>query len=115
MSGNSGNLVSHTAVISCPHGGRVQAASGASSSDVRLDGQPVPTADDVFTVVACPHTVDRVPLPCTTVRWTPDRDTVLIDGVPVLLDTSSAQCFSAGLVPQGPPVVSAARQGVMCG
>ncbi|MGW3431527.1 hypothetical protein ACWDHW_26790 [Streptomyces melanosporofaciens] len=114
MSGNSGNLVSHTAVISCPHGGRVRAAS-VPLSGVRLDGQPMPSADDVFTVVGCPHTVDRVPLPCTTVRWTPDRDAVLIDGVPVLLDTSSAQCFSAGLVPQGPPVVPAARQGVRCG
>ncbi|MFI0732306.1 hypothetical protein ACH4S9_25410 [Streptomyces sp. NPDC021225] len=115
MSGNSGNLVGHTeTVIRCPHGGRARPAS-VPSSGVRLDGQPVPTADDVFMVAGCPHTVDGVPLPCTTVRWTPDRDAVLIDGVPVLLDTSTAQCFSAGLVPQGAPVVDAARQGVRCG
>jgi hypothetical protein len=106
----SGNLVNHTATVSCPHGGLARPVS-VPSSGVLLDGQPVPTAADVFVVVGCPHTVDGLPVPCTTVRWTPDRDGVLVDGRPVLLDSTSAQCFSAAMVPQGPPVVAAARQG----
>ncbi|MFE3737062.1 hypothetical protein [Streptomyces sp. NPDC059134] len=103
----SGNLINTGFTISCPHGGRVTPASGTSSG-VRLDGLPVPAATDTFGVTGCRHTVDRVPYPCVTVRWTPGPgdDAVRIDGSPVLLDTTSALCFSAALVPQGPPVVS---------
>ncbi|MFC5802027.1 hypothetical protein [Streptomyces formicae] len=107
----SGNLVNGGTTISCPHGGRV-AAAAASSSAVRVDRHPVPAADGVFTVSGCPHTVDGVPQPCTTVRWTPAAGGVLIDGAPVLLHTTSAVCFSAALVPQGPPVVKAAEREV---
>lgn len=107
----SGNLVNSGSAISCPHGGRVAPAS-VPSSGVRIDGLPVPTATDVFTVSGCRHMIDRVPHPCVTVRWTPDRDSVLIDGAPVLLHSTSALCFSAALVPQGPPVVGTAPRGV---
>ncbi|MFF3455041.1 hypothetical protein ACFYXH_12035 [Streptomyces sp. NPDC002730] len=107
----SGNLVNGGSAISCPHGGRVVPAS-ALSSGVRIDGMPVPTAADVFTVSGCRHTIDRIPHPCVTVRWTPGRDSVLIDGSPVLLDSTSALCFSAALQPQGPPVVAATTRGV---
>ncbi|MEV3988541.1 hypothetical protein AB0J57_06500 [Streptomyces sp. NPDC049837] len=108
----SGNLVNGGSAIGCPHGGRVVPAAASPSSAVRIDGHPVPTAADVFTVSGCPHTVDGVPHPCATVRWTPAGDGVLIDGSPVLLDTTSALCFSAALVPQGPPVVTPAGRGV---
>ncbi|MET8299333.1 MULTISPECIES: hypothetical protein [unclassified Streptomyces] len=104
----SGNLVNGVTPISCPHGGRVAPAASAPSSGVRIDGHPVATATAVFTVVGCRHLVDGVPHPCATVRWTPDRGGVLVDGAPVLLDRTSALCFSAGLVPQGPPVVTSA-------
>ncbi|MFI1393607.1 hypothetical protein [Streptomyces sp. NPDC020681] len=107
----SGNLVNGGTAISCPHGGRVVPAS-APSSGVRIDGHPVPTAADVFTVSGCRHMVDRVPHPCTTARWTPARDSVLIDGSPVLLEGTSALCFSAALLPQGPPVVTGTAKGV---
>ncbi|MGW1375387.1 hypothetical protein ACWD6P_14075 [Streptomyces sp. NPDC002446] len=75
---------------------------------MRIDGAPVATAADLFTVGGCAHSVDGRPQPCTGVRWTPDAgsDCVRVDGVPVLLDTAAAMCFSAGLVPQGPPVVA---------
>ncbi|WP_338015581.1 hypothetical protein [Streptomyces sp. CB03234] len=107
----SGNLVNGGTSISCPHGGRVVPAS-APSSGVRADGHPVPTAADVFTVIGCRHTTGGVPHPCATVRWTPARGGVLIDGSPVLLDTTPALCFSTALVPQGPPVVIQAARGV---
>ncbi|WP_342781637.1 hypothetical protein [Streptomyces piniterrae] len=80
---------------------------------MRIDGAAVSTAVDVFTVSGCPHSVDHLPQPCTSIRWTPhtDNDAVRIDGVPVLLDTTAAMCFSAGLVPQGPPIVASVHQG----
>ncbi|MEU6082226.1 hypothetical protein [Streptomyces sp. NPDC047108] len=78
------------------------------------DGLPVHTGSDAFTVTGCPHTVDRVPRPCTTIRWSPAAGGVTVDGAPVLLHTTHAMCFSAGLVPQGRPLVTTAEQGVVC-
>jgi hypothetical protein len=56
--------------------------------------------------------VDGVPSPCVSVRWTAAGTGVTVDGAPVLLDTCAAQCLSAALVPQGPPVVQAAQRKV---
>ncbi|MFP1624518.1 hypothetical protein ACLB9X_04755 [Streptomyces sp. 5K101] len=111
-SGNSGLCISTASAMHCPHGGRVFAASPAGA--VRVDGHPVHTASDVFAVTGCAHTVDGVPQPCTSARFDPHAGGVLVDGVPVLLDTTAAQCLGAALVPQGPVAVSAGRQGVMC-
>ncbi|MGY5124727.1 hypothetical protein [Streptomyces nigrescens] len=110
----SGNLVHGGAVISCPHGGRaLSTAAAGAGAGVRVDGAPVATTADLFTVSGCPHSVDGRPQPCTSVRWTPaaGEDAVRADGVPVLLDTTAAMCFSAGPVPQGPPVVASVQQG----
>jgi hypothetical protein len=101
------------ALIGCPHGGRADAASAVS--DLLLDGSPVLTGVSVFTVAGCPHTVGGVASPCTAVGFGPASHGVLADGAPVLLDTTPAQCFSAGLVPQGPPAVTAGQRGVVCG
>lgn len=109
----TGNVLHGGTRIGCPHGG-VATAVQAASAAVQVDGLDAGTAAHVHAVVGCRHVVDAVPHPCTTVRWTPPTDGVLVDGVPVLLDTSPAQCFSAGLVPQGPPLVSAASEGVFC-
>ncbi|MCX4677166.1 hypothetical protein OG413_17985 [Streptomyces sp. NBC_01433] len=114
MSTRSGTIVSAAATLTCPHGGRASATSGRPAA-VRVDGLPVHTASDVFAVTGCPHLVDGVPHPCTTVRWTPQPGGVLVDGAAALLHTSAAQCFSAALVPQGPPVVATALRGVVCG
>jgi len=113
----SGNVIHDGTQIGCPHGGRAGAVAPASaaSSGVRIDGLPVSTATHVHTVTGCRHTVDRVPVPCTSIRWTPATGGVLVDGAPVLLDTTTGQCFGAALVPQGAPVVSAAPRGVFCG
>lgn len=109
MSTSSGTIVSATATLHCPHGGRASATSGHAA--VLLDGLPVHTATDTFVVTGCPHTVDGVPHPCTTVRWSPQPGGVRVDGALVLLHTSAAQCFGAALVPQGPPAVDAPRRG----
>ncbi|MFI0711900.1 hypothetical protein ACH4SK_14830 [Streptomyces inhibens] len=112
MAGTAGNLVHGGVLISCPHGGRAVAATAAGAG-VRIDGAPVATAADLFTVSGCTHMAGGRPQPCTSVRWTPAAggDAVRVDGVPVLLDTAAAMCFSAGLVPQGPPVVASVHQG----
>jgi hypothetical protein len=112
MHGSAGRLFGTDTVINCPHGGRVAAAAAPASDAVLLDGRPVATAAVHHIVTGCPHTVDGVPSPCTVARWTADRDGVLVDGSPVLLDSADALVFGAHPVPQGRPVVAPAGQGV---
>ncbi|ANP53279.1 hypothetical protein J2Z21_008547 [Streptomyces griseochromogenes] len=107
----SGSLLDAGAVIGCPHGGRVTPAT-TPSGGLRIAGAAVTTTAHTYVVAGCPHTVDGVPSPCLSVRWSADTTGVTADGSPVLLDTSAAQCFSAALVPQGPPVVQAAQRKV---
>lgn len=106
-----GSLLDAGAVIGCPHGGRVTAAT-TPSGGVLSQGVAVATAAHGYVVTGCPHTVAGVHTPCVSVRWTADGSGVTVDGAPVLLDTSAAQCFTAAFVPQGPPVVQAAQRKV---
>ncbi|MFF1355527.1 hypothetical protein [Streptomyces sp. NPDC058297] len=107
----SGSLLDAGAVIGCPHGGRVTAAT-TPSGGVRIGGVAVASATHAYIVTGCPHTVAGVHTPCVSVRWTADGTGITVDGAPVLLDTSAAQCFTAAFVPQGPPVVQAAQRKV---
>ncbi|MEV5342177.1 hypothetical protein AB0K93_27410 [Streptomyces sp. NPDC052676] len=107
----SGTLLDAEAVIGCPHGGRV-AVTTPPADGVRLAGAAVVTAAHTYAVTGCPHTVDNVPTPCVSVRWTAHDTGVTVAGRPVLLDTSAAQCLTAALVPQGAPVVRAAQRKV---
>lgn len=111
MSGTSGSLLDANAVIGCPHGGRVTAASSPSGG-VRIAGAAIATAAHSYVVIGCPHTVNGVPTPCVTVRWTAGGTGITVDGAAVLLDTAAAECFTAAFVPQGPPVVQAAQRKV---
>ncbi|WP_255954125.1 hypothetical protein [Streptomyces odontomachi] len=112
---SAGQLIGTDAVINCPHGGRVTAVFTPASDAVLLDGRPVATDAGSYAVTGCTHTVNGTPSPCTEVRWTADRDGVLVDGVPVLLDITRASCVAAHLVPQGRPVVAPVRRGVSAG
>ncbi|MFF9001871.1 hypothetical protein [Streptomyces achromogenes] len=107
----SGSLLHVGAVIGCPHGGRAAPAT-TPSGGVRVDGVTAATTAHAYVVTGCPHTVQGVPSPCVSVHWTAADTGVTVDGAPVLLDTCAAQCFSAALVPQGPPVVQAAQRKV---
>jgi hypothetical protein len=115
MYGTAGQLFGTDTVITCPHGGRAGAAFAPASDAVLLDGLPVATAAGAYTVTGCTHVVNGTPTPCTSVRWSAERDGVLVDGAPVLLDITDAQCFTAGLVPQGRPLVTPAHRGVVAG
>ncbi|MFF9479731.1 hypothetical protein [Streptomyces sp. NPDC014733] len=87
---------------------------GGGADAVRIDGAAVVTAVERFAVSGCAHTVAGRPQPCTGVRFLPDGGgggQVCVDGVPVLLETAAGMCFSAGLVPQGPPVIASAGRG----
>ncbi|GAA2431336.1 hypothetical protein [Streptomyces macrosporus] len=114
----SGKVVHAGTAIGCPHGGRASAAGEPTTGarGVLVDGLPAATGASVHTVTGCRHTVDGVPVPCTTIRWTPAPGGVLVDGSPLLSEGTPGLCFTAGLVPQGPAVVTpTAMEGVSCG
>ncbi|GAA1920875.1 hypothetical protein GCM10009716_31900 [Streptomyces sodiiphilus] len=106
----SGNLLHTGATVTCPHGARATALP--AQSRVLVNGEPVASAADFYTVTGCPHTVGGTPRPCTTVRWTTGTGRVLVNGSAALLQGSAAQCYSASQVPQGPPAVSVVQQRV---
>lgn len=109
---SAGHLLGTDTVINCPHGGRVTAAFTPASDAVLLDGRPVATDAGAYVVTGCTHTAGGTPSPCTGVHWSADRDGVLVDGAPVLLDGTHASCVAAQLLPQGRPVVAQVHRGV---
>jgi uncharacterized Zn-binding protein involved in type VI secretion len=106
----SGNVLHAGATVTCPHGGTATARPAQSA--VRVDGRECASLADLWTVTGCPFTVNGKPQPCTAVRWTGASACVTVDGSPVLLQGSPAQCHSAEQVPQGPHTVSVIQQGV---
>ncbi|MFF8958238.1 hypothetical protein [Streptomyces sp. NPDC014894] len=111
----SGKVIHAGTLIGCPHGGRVGVAP-APSPGVLLDGRPVAGSALVHPVTGCRHTVDGIPRPCVGVRWSPAADGVLVDGAPLLLESTQGMCHTAAGTPQGPPVVvGAAHREVACG
>jgi hypothetical protein len=96
----------------CPHAGQVTAIS--SNTRVLVNGMPVATVADTFTVAGCPFTVPGPkPQPCIKVQWLVPATRVLVNGQPAILQTSSGLCQSAEQIPQGPPLVTMAQTRVL--
>jgi uncharacterized Zn-binding protein involved in type VI secretion len=92
------------ATIICPHGGQISATT--SNTKVLVDGQPVVTQSDTFTVAGCSFIVPtNKPQPCVMVKWLAASKQVLINGQPALLQDSTGLCQSAEQIAQGPPNV----------
>jgi Domain of unknown function (DUF4280) len=92
------------ATIICPHGGQISATT--SNTKVLVDGQPVVTQSDTFTVAGCSFIVPtNKPQPCVMVKWLAASKQVLISGQPALLQDSNGLCQSAEQIAQGPPNV----------
>jgi hypothetical protein len=105
-------LVHFQAVANCPHGGMVQIIS--SNTRVLVNGLPVATLADQFTVVGCAFTVPPAkPQPCVRVQWIAPATRVFVNAQPVILQASSGICLSADSIPAGPPVVTGVQTRVV--
>lgn len=92
----------------CPHGGQVSVIS--TNTRVLASGQPVATMADTYLVAACAFTIPGPkPQPCVKVQWTVPAQRVLVNGQPVILNSSTGICQSAEQIPQGPPIVAATQ------
>jgi hypothetical protein len=109
-----GFLLHVGAGIICPHGGQVTTIS--TNTRVFVSGQPVATISDTFLIAGCVFTVPGPkPQPCVKVQWITPAARIVVNGQPVLLQTSTGLCQSAEQIPQGPPnpVAVQARVGGM--
>jgi uncharacterized Zn-binding protein involved in type VI secretion len=103
-----GFLMHVGATANCPHGGQVSTIS--TNPLVLVGGQAVATLSDTYRVAGCPFTVPQgKPQPCVNVKWLVSAAQVLVDGQPVVLQTSTGLCESAEQLPQGPPNVVATQ------
>ena len=102
-------ILTTLSTIQCPHGGRVILSTSNTTS--QAEGGYFLLQTDVHSVVGCPFTTPvPKPQPCVTVRWLTGATQTKVNGVPVLLQTSTGLCFSAEQIPQGPPIVVQTQQ-----
>lgn len=100
------------ATAMCPHGGQVTTIS--TNARVLVNGMPVATMGDTYLVAGCAFTVPPgKPQPCIKVQWLLPAVRVLVNGQPVILQTSPGLCQSAEQIPQGPPIVAATQPRVI--
>ena len=96
----------------CPHAGTVTTIS--SNTRVLVSGQPVATLADTYVVAGCPFQVPGPkPQPCVKVQWLVPATRVMVNGQPVILQTSTGLCLSVEQIPQGPPTVVATQPRVV--
>lgn len=104
------NLLTTASVLTCPHGGTVQATP--SSTAVQAGGAPVVTAADTFLVAGCSFNVSGAPSPCVTVQWVQTAMQSTTGGSPTLTQASVGLCLAATQAPQGPVVISSTQPNV---
>ncbi len=103
-----GELLSASAVLTCPHGGTVSAVP--SSSKVTLGGDPIVLATDTFTIAGCAFTLPpAVPSPCVLVQWQSPAVKCASDGTPLLTTDSVGMCMAATGAVQGTALIQSTQ------
>jgi len=95
----AGNILNTATTIICTHGG--QATLFTSNTRVFADGAPVLLESDIHPVVGCPFTVGIKYSPCVRIEWSAGTSKVIINGIPVLVQTSFGRCINAEGATQG--------------
>ena len=99
-------LLNSQAVLLCPHGGAVQHIP-SSFTTYRINGYPPLLLTDTFLVTGCPYMAAMaVPMRCERVQWVNGSPMMMVNGIPVLTNTSTGLCMSPHGVPNGPVVVA---------
>ncbi len=102
----SGNLLTISSTLQCPHGGQVQIIS--ANSRVKAGGGFAALATDTFLISGCPFQIPAtppIPSPCMTVRWLVTNMRTNVNSTPTLSQTSAGLCLSAAQIPQGPVTI----------
>ncbi|HEY8610110.1 MAG TPA: hypothetical protein VIL69_02325 [Roseomonas sp.] len=107
-------VLTTASTVQCPHGGR---ATLTTANALAMDnGAPLLLLTDTHVIAGCPFQIPigtgTKPQPCVILRWTSGAVFTRVNGVPVLLQTSTGLCFSVEQIPQGPPLVVQASPAV---
>lgn len=102
-----GPLAHVGAMALCPHGGQV--VEIPSAPRVLLSGMPAATMADQYVIVGCVFNIAGAPHPCVRVQWLVPAVRVLVNAMPVILQTSVGLCLATDQAPQGPVIVSATQ------
>ncbi len=100
-----GQLLTASAVLMCPHGGKVNVIP--ANARVMAAGDFVLRPSDVFTIAGC--TLSSVGTPCVSVQWVVPGLRGRAAGDSVLTTDSVGLCLLATGVPQGPVQVVVAQ------
>jgi hypothetical protein len=95
------------ATLMCPHGGQVQ--SVPTNPRVLVCAMPASVLPDAFLVAGCPLNVSGAPQPCLRVQWTAPAARVLVNGAPVLLQSSVGLTLGPTQAPQGVALAAAVQ------
>ena len=97
-------ILTKRSIITCLHGGMVMHTPARVPSEL-INGEVPLLLTDYYQVVGCPNQGPYGASPCQKVQWLTASTTRLIDGVPVLVHTSTGLCQSVANVPQGPAMI----------
>lgn len=90
-----GLLLTQGAAVLCLHGGQAQPTTPLPR--VRLSGRQAIGQATVYVVAGCPFTVPGpAPSPCVTATWTVTALRVRSNGIPLVLQDSTAVCVPNG-------------------
>ena len=90
-----GYMLDTSATVQCLHAGQAQPV--ASNPRVKMNGQPIVTQTNSYTVSGC--TMPTPPNgngPCVSAQWTSAATRVKAGGTPVLTRDSQATCVPTG-------------------
>jgi len=96
-------LLTANSIMSCPHGGTVQAIPADTS--VTAGGAPLVTASDTFLIAGCAFVIGVVPSPCLTVQWVQPAARSTKSQNPTLTESSTGLCIAATMAAQGPVLI----------
>ena len=102
------------AQMMCPHGGL--ASPVTTNSRVLVNGSPALLVGDRFPIGGCPVQAPPDggdPQPCTEIVWSAPSTRVLVNGVPVLLASSTGPCITAKDIPQGQATLAGVKPRVL--
>jgi len=90
--------------IQCPHGG--MAILTTTNESLTVEGSPALLETDMPTITGCTFNISGAPSPCVLIQWSEGAESLSVDGVGVVLETSVGLCSNAAGAPQGPAVIS---------
>ncbi len=104
----SGNSLTVSSQLQCPHGGSVQITS--TNTRVKAQGSFIATMSDVATISGCPFQIPAgtttIPSPCIYVQWIVPDARVSVNGSFSLSQTSVGLCIAATGALQGTVIVN---------